>query len=132
MVEQAYDRHVTDMELPIVREWGRWEGHDRNREPVEIDIATELMDGRLLSGTIEHRSRPMGASVFTQHLRDLERVAAGGSHGAWAQRALREESPLLFVSVSGFSDNFLSMADASERSVIAWGVEDLFGGWRAQ
>jgi len=131
VAEQAYYRHQAVLELPIVREWGRWEGQDRNRQPVEIDIATELMDGRILSGAIKHRSRPMGAGVFTQHLRDLERVASSGGHGAWARRALEEESPLLFVSVSGFSDEFLRMTEASGRNVVAWAIDDLYRGFGA-
>ncbi|MCH7564470.1 MAG: ATP-binding protein [Gemmatimonadetes bacterium] len=131
VAKQAYYRHLADSELPIVREWGRWEGQDRNREPVEIDIATELVDGRILSGAIKHRSRPMGAGIFTQHLRDLERVASSGSHGAWAHRALEPESPLLFVSVSGFSDEFLRMTEASGRNVVAWAIDDLYRGFGA-
>ena len=91
----------------------------------------KLVDGRILSGAIQHRSRPMGPGVFTQHLRDLERVASSGSHGAWAHRALEAESPFLFVSVSGFSDEFHRMIEASERNVIAWGIDDLFGGFCA-
>ena len=126
VAKQAYYRHLDDLRLPIVREWGRWEGQDRNRAPIEIDIATELIDGSILSGAIKHRSRPMGTGVFTKHLRDLERVASSGSHGAWAHRALKETSPLLFVSVSGFSDEFLRMIEASGRNVSAWGIDDLF------
>ncbi len=129
VVAQASYRHQTELGLPIVRQWGRWEGQDRNRKALEIDVACELTDGRILSGAIKHRRRPMGSRAFIKHLRDLERVAASGKHGAWARRALEPEAPLLFVSVSGFSDKFLQMAEASERVVIAWTVDDLFRGF---
>lgn len=131
VVEQAYYRHQADLGLPIVREWGRWEGQDRNRDAIEIDIACELMDGRLLSGAIKHRRRPMGADTLTKHLRDLERVASCGGHGAWAHRALEYDAQLLFVSLSGFTDQFLQVSEASGRTVIHWTLEDLFRGFEA-
>jgi hypothetical protein len=40
MVEEAYYRLQKPLELPLVKEWGRWEGVDRNRNPLEIDIAS--------------------------------------------------------------------------------------------
>jgi len=126
VVEQAYYRHAGSLGLPPTREWGHWEGSDRNREAVEVDIATELLDGRILSGAIKHRVRRTGANVFTQHLRDLERVASSGKSGTWARRALDPGALFLFASASGFTDSFLQMAEASERQVITWSVEDLF------
>lgn len=129
VVEQAYYRRQAQLGLPIVREWGRWEGRDRNREALEIDLACELVDGRVLSGAIKHRRRPLGSRTFINHLRDLDRVAASGKHGAWARRALEPEAPLLFVSASGFSDGFLQMAETSGRHVSSWTVDDLFWGF---
>ncbi len=132
VVEQAYYRHMESLGLSLVREWGRWEGTDRNREGAEVDVATELLDGRVLSGAIEHRGKPMGADVFTQHLRDLERVASSGKAGAWARRALDGDGPFIFASVSGFTDFFCRMVEASGRRVIIWEVDDLFRGFETE
>jgi len=132
VIEQAYYRHIESLDLPLVREWGRWEGTDRNREGVEVDVATELLDGRILSGAIRHRAKPMGADVFTQHLRDLERAASSGKAGAWARRALYGDGPFLFASVSGFTDSFRQMVEASGRRVIAWDLDDIFRGFETE
>ena len=130
VVEQAYHRHRDDLDLPVVREWGRWEGADRNREPLEIDVVSELLDGRMLTGAVKHRSGPVGAGIITRHSRDLERLAVSGVR--WAHRALADEAPLLFASAGGFTGAFHQMAEASGRPVIAWTLEDLFRGFEPQ
>ena len=94
-----------------------------------MDVATELLDGRILSGAIEHRAKPMGADVFRHHLRDLERAASSGKAGAWARRALDGNGPFLFASVSGFTDSFRQMVEASGRRVITWDLDDIFRGF---
>jgi AAA+ ATPase superfamily predicted ATPase len=45
MVAQAYDRLCVDLGLPVVQEWGRWEGVDRDRRSLEIDLIGILVDG---------------------------------------------------------------------------------------
>jgi len=32
--------------------WARWEGRDRNRRSIEIDVVARLDDGRLLTGEV--------------------------------------------------------------------------------
>jgi hypothetical protein len=45
MGEQAYTRLRAKWRLPMVSEWGRWEGADREGKSLEIDIASRLSDG---------------------------------------------------------------------------------------
>ena len=35
---QAYTRNRARLKLPMVHEWGCWEGVDRDRQPAEIDV----------------------------------------------------------------------------------------------
>ena len=37
---QAYQWLQPQLQLPVVREWGRWEGKDRRGESLEVDIAS--------------------------------------------------------------------------------------------
>lgn len=50
---QAYDQRVPSLGLPQVSRWGRWEGVDRLRRSLEIDLFTELTDGRWMSGAVK-------------------------------------------------------------------------------
>jgi hypothetical protein len=51
IAEQACTRLRGTARLPTIREWGRWEGLDRNRQQIEIDVVARLhrwkdVDGR--------------------------------------------------------------------------------------
>jgi uncharacterized protein len=124
MVEQAYYRLQELLELPVVREWGRWEGLDRNREPLEIDIAGPLLDGRVLTGAIKWNRRQVGVNVHTDHLEQLGRLARSGVK--WAHAAGDEGSPLLYVAAGGFTEAFRMAARESRREVYLWTLEDLY------
>jgi uncharacterized protein len=124
MVEEAYYRLQTPLELPLVKEWGRWEGVDRNRNPLEIDIASQLMDGRVLTGAIKWHRGEVDVGVHTQHLAMLDRLAESGV--AWAHVAREATSPLLYVAASGFTDRFRQAATASRKEVHLWTLGDLY------
>lgn len=125
VVRQAYLRQSRSGELSAVEEWGRWQGRDRNREPLEIDVVARLLDGRTMTGAAKFRTRRASARVFLDHVQALERLAASGQ--GWAREALKPESPFLFVSSAGFTDSFEEVrGEHGERPVIAWTVEDLF------
>lgn len=93
IVEQAYRRLRKDRDLPIVKEWGRWEGRDRNREPLEMEIAATLADGRVLTGSIKWNRTPLDARIHLDHLAMIERLANSGVK--WAHEAREKRSPLL-------------------------------------
>lgn len=124
MVEEAYYRLHSALNLPLVREWGRWEGVDRNRQPLEVDIATTLMDGRVLTGAIKWRRDRVDVGVHTRHLEMLDRLSQAGV--AWAHEARKPEAPLLYVAASGFTDRFIQAARATRDEVYLWTLEDIF------
>jgi uncharacterized protein len=124
VVRQAYHRFQNERDLPLVESWGRWEGQDRAKKSLEMDIVARLLDGTMMTGSAKIRNRPADATVFLQHLRDLERLADSGK--GWAGEALEKEAPKLFVSASGFKDSFMAAAEDSGHRVVLWTVEDLF------
>jgi uncharacterized protein len=124
IVQEAYYRLQERLSLPLVREWGRWEGVDRNRKPLEIDIASTLLDGRVLTGSIKWYKKPVDVAVHAEHLEMLDRLSQSGV--SWAHAAIAPESPLLYVAASGFTDRFVKAARASRDEVYLWTLDDIF------
>jgi uncharacterized protein len=124
MVEEAYYRLQGPLGLPLVKEWGRWEGVDRNRNPLEIDIASQLLDGRVLTGGIKWNRGEVDVGVHTHHLSMLDRLAESGV--AWAHVAREPTSPLLYVAANGFTDRFRQAATGSREEVHLWTLDDLY------
>lgn len=124
IAEEAYYRLQGHLNLPLVREWGRWEGRDRNRQPLEMDIASELMDGRVLTGSIKWRRKPLDVDVHTHHMAMLDRLAQSGV--GWARIAANPKSPLLYVASGGFTDRFVQAARATRDEVYLWTLDDVF------
>jgi uncharacterized protein len=124
VVRQAYFRFQNVRDMPLVESWGRWEGQDRTKEPLEIDVVARLLDGTMLTGAAKIRNRAADASVFLQHLRDLGRLADSGK--GWAKEAMQKKAPKLFVSSSGFKDSFKSAAMDSGHEIICWTLDDVF------
>lgn len=121
---QAYDRRVTSLGMPLVTRWGRWEGVDRLRRSLEIDIVAELADGRWMSGAVKWDRAPIGAGVHHGHLEMLRRAADAGR--GWARAALEKDAPLYYVAAGGFSTAFRMAVEASERRAILWSLEDVY------
>ncbi|MQA92675.1 MAG: hypothetical protein GEU90_21040 [Gemmatimonas sp.] len=124
VVRQAYLRRRRELDLPPVEEWGRWEGRDRNRRDVEIDLAVRLLDGRVMTGSAKFRRRAADANLLIEHLDALRRLADSGR--AWAHDALQPEAPMLFVSAGGFKDSFREVAEDLGQEVITWALDELF------
>lgn len=114
VVQQAFRRYHDRWSLPGAQAWARWEGQDRNRRPVEVDLVARLDDGRILTGSIKWSRSVHGPSLHTDHLRDLEDLARSGQ--AWARQALEPEGSAghLYVSASGFAPEFARLAAARE------------------
>ena len=125
IVEQAYYRLREQLDLPLVREWGRWEGLDHNRQPLEIDVASLLMDGRVLTGAVTWSRNEVDVDVHTRHLAMIDRLAQSGVR--WAHEAREPSSPLLYVASDGFTDRFRRAATASRDEVYLWTLRDLYG-----
>lgn len=124
IVAQAYPRRSDALGLPMVAEWGRWEGLDREREPVEIDVVARLAGGGVLTGEVKWTRDPAPAEVHERHLDKLQRMADAGRR--WAHEALAPGAPLLYVAAGGFADGFAEAAEASGHPVTCWTIEDLY------
>jgi len=124
IVEQSYVRAMNGKQLPLAKSWGRWEGKDRDKSPLEIDLIAALDDGRTLTGGIKWNRKPLPAEVLTHHLRMLDRLAATGM--SWAHSAREAKAPLLFVAAGGFSSGFQTAAHASGHPVTLWALKDLY------
>lgn len=124
IVEEAYYRLQAHLDLPLVREWGRWEGVDRHRAPLEIDIAAVLMDKRVLTGAIKWCQDPVDVDVHTGHLQMLDRLSQAGV--GWAHEARKPRAPLLYAAANGFTDRFVQAARATHDEVYLWTLDDIF------
>jgi AAA+ ATPase superfamily predicted ATPase len=107
---EAYRRRHGAWGLSGAAEWSRWEGQDRNRRPIEIDLVARLDDGRILTGEIKWSSRPLGSELHTRLLRNLDDLSRSGQ--GWAKDAL---SPIrgaghIYFSGGGFDDQFQQLA----------------------
>lgn len=121
---QAYDRRCTPLGLPLVERWGRWEGVDRARQPMEIDLVASLPEGGVLTGAVKWDRAPIKPKVHRDHLATLQCAADAGRR--WAHQALDPEAPILYVAAGGFSAAFRKVAEESGHPVICWTLEDLY------
>jgi len=128
IVCQAYTRLRGARELPMIHEWGRWEGVDRDRQPVEVDVVARLTGGPMLTGSVKFRGKRFGIAEHRKHLDDLRRLAESGKR--WAHEALEPGSPLLYASASGFTADFKRRIEEEDegRRVLAWSLDDLYTG----
>lgn len=125
VVQEAYTRLRAAHDLPLIKDWSRFEGVDRNRESLEIDIVAPLLDGGTLTGAIKWNTTPVGPKLHVDHM-DMLRRAADAGH-SWAHDALLPSSPLLYVSASGFTEGFREIiANERNRRVYVWDVADLY------
>ena len=130
VAQQAYVRMRPRLELPIVREWGRWEGLDRDRRQTEIDIVARRTDGAMLTGAVKWNTKPVGSALHDKHLDMLTRLSQSGY--SWAREALAPGAMFLYVAANGFAPGFLPHAEGAGVRVIAWNLEDLFAAERDQ
>ncbi len=123
VARQACRRWGPERGLPAVAEWGGWVGRDRSRREVEIDLAGRTLDGTMVTGSVEFRTRPAGARTYLDHVIALERLADSGL--GRAREALEPKSPFWFVSAAGFAPSFHEVADPA-RHIICWTIDDLY------
>jgi AAA+ ATPase superfamily predicted ATPase len=127
MCRQGFARHHARWGLPGAVEWARWEGKDRNRRSIEVDIVARLDDGRLLTGEVKWSAHPVDASVHVALLRNLEDLAASGQK--WARDALSPHTSAghLYCSAAGFTAAFRERA-AQDPRIRLVSLEALYGG----
>lgn len=124
VAQEAYYRRQGALGLPLVREWGRWEGKDRRRLPLEIDIVARLAEGRVLTGAVKWNRAPIGVAVHAHHLDSVRRLSESGVE--WAHEAQQQHSPLLYVAAGGFTPEFRQVATASRETVFLWSLDELY------
>lgn len=122
---EAFLRHHESWGLPDAQQWARWEGRDRNRRPIEIDLVARLDDGRILTGEVKWSSQPVDADVHTNLLRDLEDLGRSGQ--GWAKDALApgRSAGHFYFSAAGFSEAFRTRA-AGDPSIRLLSLEELY------
>jgi hypothetical protein len=130
VAQQAYVRMRPRLELPIAREWGRWEGLDRDRRQTEIDIVARRTDGAMLTGAVKWNTKPVGSALHDKHLDMLTRLSQSGY--SWAREALAPGAMFLYVAANGFAPGFLPHAEGAGVRVITWNLGALFSSERDQ
>lgn len=120
---EAYRRFHADWGLAAAHDWARWEGRDRNRRSIEIDLVARLDDGGILTGEIKWSSRPVDVDIHRDLTRDLEDL--GNSGQGWARSALGGQR--LYVSAAGFTDPFRQLA-ARDRAIHLITLTELYPG----
>lgn len=120
---EAFQRHHDRWGLAAPRVWSRWEGWDRTRRSIEIDVVAELDDGSMLTGEFKWSARSVDYDVHLHLERDLQDLARSGH--AWARRALSRRGIHLYISAAGFTDHFRRRAEEHGRIHLA-ALEDLY------
>lgn len=121
---EAFVRHHEHWGFAAPVEWSRWEGQDRNRRSIELDIVARLDDGRLLTGEVKWSSQPIDYDVHLHLARNLEDLANSGHK--WAHDALDPDGSAghVYVSAAGFTDHFVQRAE--EEAIVLLTLDDLF------
>ena len=115
MARQAYTRNHEEWDLPGDSAWARWEGQDRNRRSIELDIVASLDDGRTLLGRDQVVIPSLvGPELHSQLVRNIEDLANSGHK--WAHDALQpDRARYIYYSAAGFTDTFVALAHADSR-----------------
>jgi uncharacterized protein len=124
VADQAHRRLRADANLPVALEWGRWEGRDRDRGSLEMDIVAPLADGTVMTGGVKWNAAPLDVKWFTHHMAMLDRLGKSGV--SWAHAANGPEAPLLFVAAGGFSPAFERAAKNARERTTLWTLHDLY------
>lgn len=121
---QAYDRLRASRDLPPVRTWESWEGRDREKRSLEIDLVARLAGGGVLTGAVKWNRTPLSREVHDQHVKMLERAADAGQR--WAHEARERKAWLLYVAAGGFEEGFVRAVKGSGYRAIWWDLEDIY------
>lgn len=102
---------VWGLAMPV--DIGRWEGLDKGRRSIEIDIVSRLSDGAIATGEVKWSSNPVGPSVHHALLRNLDDLSRSGQ--GWAGDAQQDSAAFIYLSAGGFSPEFVTLAQDDAR-----------------
>ena len=111
IVREAYQRYSAKWGLPAIKTWGSWEGMDRDRQSIELDITSRTDDGRLLAGEVKWSNNPRGPTLHTSVLDKLSRLAVSGQ--GWAQNV--DNALFIYVSAGGPTQEMDALQRADSR-----------------
>lgn len=125
MCREAFLRQYEKWGLAAPVEWSRWEGQDRNRRSIEIDIVARLDDQQILTGEIKWSSQPVDVDVHFDHARGLEDLAHSGQ--AWAHEALDPDRAgrRIYFSASGFTRHFQERS-TTEGNIVLVDLQEMY------
>lgn len=123
VAEQAYYRLRGKFKLPMIKEWGNWEGLDKTGRQIEIDIVARTTDGRMVTGAVKWNSKPVSEGLHLKHVEALQRLADSGH--AWAHEALQPDATILYVAAGGFRD-WENMPAEPEQRIMKWDLHDIY------
>lgn len=125
LCRQGLRRYGRQWGYADIAEWGRWEGQDRNRRSIEIDLVARLTDKKILVGEVKWSSSPIDIDVHFRLRRNLEDLSISGQ--GWAKAALSEaeSAGFLYVSAAGFTDAFQQRANEDSKIRLVT-LEDLY------
>ena len=106
MARQALLRFNENLHLPVIKTCARWEGKDRYKRSIEIDLVGVFSNGEMLSGEVKWSSSPIDPEIHFHLRRDLEDLAASGVN--WANHALNGK--FIYFSAGGFSEYMKQLA----------------------
>ncbi len=120
-VRQTLLRFNAELGLPVASTCSRWEGLDRNRRSIELDIVCKLENGEMLTGEAKWSSSSVEPDVHFRLLRNLEDLAASGR--SWATEAL--QGWFVYFSAAGFSEYMVRLAEEKARIILV-SLQDMF------
>ncbi|MBD3370442.1 AAA family ATPase [Candidatus Fermentibacteria bacterium] len=121
MAIEYLERFGQTRDLPAMAETAGWQGRDRNRRSIEIDLVCELESGELLTGEVKWSSKPVDPRVHFSLRRDLEDLSNSGK--AWAGNALKGYH--IYFSAGGFTEPLLNAAEKNDRIRLV-DLEDMY------
>lgn len=121
VARQALLRFNDNMNLPVIATCNRWEGTDKNRRSIEIDIAGRFDSGEMFSGEVKWSSSPVDPDVHFHLKRNLNDLAASGK--SWANHAL--SGKFIYFSAGGFSE-YMKKYAKDNSSITLVSLKDMF------
>lgn len=121
IARQSLLRFNQNLNLPVITTCSRWEGKDKNRRSIEIDIVGRFDNGEMFSGEVKWSSSPVDPDVHSHLKRNLTDLATSGKK--WANQAL--SGKFIYFSAGGFSE-YMKKYAKDNPAITLVSLEDMF------